>query len=102
MTSQNVLRSGPRQGGAASRRENLSLNDDLRCRPADAGTSQALAHLDGNSTVGLCMLPIRIGCDDRQPGVRLFTDIDVQRHLTEERHAEALRFMTGAAMAENV
>ena len=48
------------------------------------------------------MRPVRPLSTDRQAGVRVLADLHVQRHLAEERHAEALGLVARAAVAENV
>ncbi len=48
------------------------------------------------------MRAVRLGRDHRQAGVGRLADGHVERNLAEERHAQPLRLLARAAMAEDV
>src|SRR6185436_14060870 len=52
--------------------------------------------------INLRLRAVGVGGDDRPAFVGCGADIHVQRHAAEERHAELLRLVLGAAVTENV
>src|SRR6188472_2717241 len=78
-----------------------SLDHDLR-RGATGSALELIAHLDGDVAIDFCMRPVWLGRDHRKPGIGLFADRHVQRHLAEEGYAQPLGFVARTAVAENV
>src|SRR5581483_8874904 len=85
-------------GGAQSR----SAHDDARrgARAALVG-GELLPHAAGDVAIGLGVRALRLGDDDRVAAVGRRADVEVQRHLAQERHAHLLGFLVRAAMAKD-
>src|SRR5258708_30667256 len=80
----------------------LSLDHDLRRGAAGAGTLELIAYPGGDVAIDFRMRTIGLGRDHGKPGIGLFADGHVQRHLTEERHPEPLGLVPRPAMTEYV
>src|SRR5207302_1270915 len=79
------------------------LDDDpRRLASVRLATEQRIADLGGDATVDRSMGTIRVGRDHWTAGIRRLADRHVERNLTEEWHAETLRLVARAAVAENI
>src|SRR4029077_18872838 len=81
----------------------LRLDHDLRRDATGSGSALELIPDPGlYVAIDFGMSTMGLGRDHGKAGIGLFADGHVQRHLAEERHAEAFRLVPRAAMAENI
>src|SRR5687767_6928008 len=80
----------------------LRLDHDLRRGARCALALQPVADTRGDLAIDLGMRSVRIGRDYGAAGIGRLADRHVQRHLAEERHAELVRLLLRAAVAEDV
>src|ERR1051326_6934309 len=84
-------------GNAASR-----LDDDARGGAVRAARLAELApDVLGDLAENRGLRAVGFAHDQRAPGVRGFANLEVERHLAQERHAEPFRLAPRAAVAEN-
>src|SRR5947208_7297906 len=78
-------------------------NDDARrgARPA-LGGRELLPHPAGDVPVDLGVRAVGLGDDDGMARIGRRADVEMERHLAQERHAELFRLLARPAMAEDL
>src|SRR5713101_10215584 len=76
---------------------------DARRRAGPAlGSRKLLPYPAGDVLVDLGVRAVGLGDDDGMARIRGGADVEVQRHLAQERHAELFGFLARAAVAKDL